>query len=331
MKDGYVIKSNENLNNEKAELKLINKLTRRAFGKDEIYAFTVVLCDNDIDRQFERFTDESLEKLAELYIGKTGVLDHDPTSNNQTARIFDCKVETVEGKINKLGAPYKRLVARAYMPKCEKNENVILEIDSGIKKEVSVGCAVERKICSICGENVSKKKCTHKKGSRYKIGNSFQICHVILKDPTDAYEWSFVAIPAQPEAGVIKAFKLSPKGGEKSMNDIIKSLKIGKSITLSSEESNGLFEYIKNLEQKASESDVYRSALTRDIIKLSALAQSEFSENIIKAVADKLPMDMLQTLKKSFRKKVAKIIPAAPQFSLKKSESENPKNVQFKI
>ncbi len=60
MKDGYVIKSNENLNNEKAELKLINQLTRRAFGKDEIYAFTVVLCDNDIDRQFERFTDESL-------------------------------------------------------------------------------------------------------------------------------------------------------------------------------------------------------------------------------------------------------------------------------
>ena len=331
MKDGYVIKSSENLNNEKAELKLINKLTRRTFEEDEIYKFTVVLCDNDIDRQFERFADESLEKLAELYIGKTGVLDHNPTSSNQTARIFDCKVETVKGKTNKLGAPYKRLVARAYMPKCEKNENVILEIDSGIKKEVSVGCAVERKICSICGENVSKKKCAHKKGSKYKTGSSFQICHTILKDPTDAYEWSFVAIPAQPEAGVIKAFKLLPKGGEKSMNDIIKSLKIGKSVTLSSEESKGLFEHIKNLEQKASESDLYRSSLTKDIIKLSALTQSEFSEDIIKTVADKLPMDMLQTLKKSFQKKVAKVIPSVPQFSIKKSESESPKNIQFKI
>ena len=29
-------------------------------------------------------------------------------------------------------------------------------------------------------------------------------CHFVLSDPQDAYEWSFVAVPAQRDAGVIK-------------------------------------------------------------------------------------------------------------------------------
>ena len=39
------------------ELKLINAYTRRELSADEVYAFTVVLCDNDVDRDNERFTD----------------------------------------------------------------------------------------------------------------------------------------------------------------------------------------------------------------------------------------------------------------------------------
>ena len=42
------------------ELALINKYTRRQLSKDEVYVFSVVLCDNDIDRDGERFTVESL-------------------------------------------------------------------------------------------------------------------------------------------------------------------------------------------------------------------------------------------------------------------------------
>ena len=38
------------------ELALINKYTRRQLSKDEVYVFSVVLCDNDIDRDGERFT-----------------------------------------------------------------------------------------------------------------------------------------------------------------------------------------------------------------------------------------------------------------------------------
>ena len=40
------------------ELKLINGYTRRKLSANEVYVFSVVLCDNDIDRDGERFTVE---------------------------------------------------------------------------------------------------------------------------------------------------------------------------------------------------------------------------------------------------------------------------------
>ena len=141
------------------ELDLINQYTKRRFSADEVYTFSVVLCDNEIDRDFECFDSTSLEKLAEMYIGKSVIFDDNRTAENQTARIYDCKVETVDGKLTSYGKQYKRLIAKAYMPISEKNKDIILELDSGIKKEVSVGCSMGKSVCSICGSDF--KNCSH--------------------------------------------------------------------------------------------------------------------------------------------------------------------------
>ena len=87
MKDGYVIKNLKDVHILPQDLEMINKLTRRNFSEDEIYTFNVVLCDNEIDRENEKFTNEALDKLCELFVGKTGIIDHTPSSKNQTARI----------------------------------------------------------------------------------------------------------------------------------------------------------------------------------------------------------------------------------------------------
>ena len=92
MKEGLVIPAPENVSDE--DIKLINKFTKRELKKDEVYVFSMILCDNEIDRDYERFTNESLEKLSNLFVGKTGILDHDAKSKNQLARIFSCKTET---------------------------------------------------------------------------------------------------------------------------------------------------------------------------------------------------------------------------------------------
>lgn len=181
------------------ELELINNYTVKPLSADEVYTFGIVLCDNEIDRDFECFDIPALEKLAELFVGKTGIFDHSMSGRDQTARIFSCRVETDDSKVTSAGEKYTKLCARAYMPRSEKNAALIEEIDAGIKKETSVGCSVGRSVCSICGKDGRTDPCAHIKGREY----GGKLCHRILCDPTDAYEWSFVAVPAQPAAGLL--------------------------------------------------------------------------------------------------------------------------------
>ncbi|MDR0884532.1 MAG: hypothetical protein LBN05_08015 [Oscillospiraceae bacterium] len=183
------------------ELALINKHTRRALKADEVYTFNVTLCDNEIDRDLERFDKDALPRLAALFVGKTGIFDHNPTAQNQKARIYAAECRTDESRSTQTGEPYTFVQARAYIPRTAANAALIEEIESGIKKEVSVGCAMAKVVCSICGAELRSGTCTHKRGRNYKG----QIAHALLQEPVDAYEWSFVAVPAQVEAGVTKS------------------------------------------------------------------------------------------------------------------------------
>lgn len=185
---------------DKSALEKINRFTRRPFTEEEVYAFPVVLCDNDIDRDYERFSDSALETLAESFIGKTGISDHNPAVSNQNARIFDTEVITDNTRFTKNGEPYKYLKANAYMVRTGENADMISEIEGGIKKEVSISCSAASRKCSICGMDKAISGCAHIKG---KIYNN-KMCHIILDDITDSYEWSFVAVPAQVNAGVTK-------------------------------------------------------------------------------------------------------------------------------
>lgn len=183
----------------------INRFTRRPLNGEEVYTFSVILCDNDIDRDLERFSDAALETLKESFIGRTGIFDHDPSSSNQNARIYSTEIVTDDTKSTSDGRPYKYLKAEAYMVRTDDNKNLIAEIDGGIKKEVSISCSAAKRICSVCG--CVTESCSHKKGSTY----NGKFCHTILDDITDAYEWSFVAVPAQVNAGVTKRFTESEK------------------------------------------------------------------------------------------------------------------------
>ena len=115
------------------------------------------LCDDQPDRDFERFDTAALPRLAELFVGKTGIVDHAWSAENQLARIFAAQVEQ-DG-----GAHY--IKAWAYMRRGVQTEPVIEQIEAGIKKEVSVGCAMARSICSVCGRPFGS--CEHAKGERY--------------------------------------------------------------------------------------------------------------------------------------------------------------------
>lgn len=319
MKTGQVIKSGSLV---KSEMELINGYSRRELSEDEVYVFSVVLCDNDIDRDTERFTVESLYELEKLYVGKTGVFDHNPKAENQTARIISCKVEAVEGKKNSLGDDYFRLVARAYMPKSDKNKDLILAIDSGIMKEVSVGCAVEETRCSICSNEISSHLCSHIKGNEY----NGKLCYGELIKPYDAYEWSFVAVPAQKGAGVIKTFT----GKEKGMTDILKSMEKSEAVTLTEKDSKKLFTYINELKKQAAEGAVYRNSLVSDVLKYSAIVQPEISRKTMEAAVKGLSVQELKEFRNAYVSKASENLPIKPQLFREKTKKEDT-NTEFRI
>jgi hypothetical protein len=330
MKDGFIIKSAENSNVSKEDLDIINKFTRKKFKEEEIYVFSVVLCDNDIDRDNEKFTPGALEKLSELFVGSTGILNHEMKSENQTARIFSGMVEKVAGRENKIGEPYYRVVAKAYMPRLKKNEDFIISIDSGITKEVSVGCAVESVTCSICDKDMKGGGCEHRKGKYYKKSGSIDLCYAILDNPTDAYEWSFVAVPAQKEAGVIKEYIPCLNGGDKNMEDIIKELSSGKEISLDKRQSRNLCNIIENLKKKAEIGEVYHEDLKNEVFKLSAVLEPGMA-SVMKGIIGRLSIEELKSFRDSYKEKYAKVLPAKPQLSEIKKNIENINNIQFKI
>lgn len=319
MKTGIVIKNTELKTN---ELDLINNYARRPLKEDEVYVFSVVLCDNDIDRDYERFTVESLTVLEKLFIGKTGVFDHNPKAENQTARIISCKVEAVQGKTNAVGDDYFRLVARAYMPITDKNKDLRLAIDSGILKEVSVGCAVKETRCSICGKNIDSIECSHRKGEMYND----KVCYGELINPTDAYEWSFVAIPAQTQAGVIKAFS----GKEKTMTEILKSIEKSEAISLTKEDCKKLNKYMTTLKKQAADGAVYRNSLIADVLKYSSIVQPEISKETMENVVKSLSVEELKEFKTAYSKKAADFLPPKPQLFSEKTNNYN-KNTEFTI
>lgn len=184
-------------------LEKINVHSVKPLTAEEVYCFSVLLCDNEIDRDYERFSEQSLKTLAEMYIGRTGIFDHNPKGENQTARIYHTEVKSCPDRKTGSGESYTALMGHAYMVRTEDNKSLIAEIDGGIKKEVSVGCAVGAKICSVCGADMLKNPCAHIRGKYY----GEKLCFATLENPTDAYEWSFVAVPAQRNAGVTKTAK----------------------------------------------------------------------------------------------------------------------------
>lgn len=53
-----------------ADIGLINQYSKKELAPDEVYAYSLILCDNDEDRDGERFTNKTLDALAPMFLGK---------------------------------------------------------------------------------------------------------------------------------------------------------------------------------------------------------------------------------------------------------------------
>lgn len=288
---------------DEAALEKLNRFTRTPVKAEDVYTFPVVLCDNEIDRDGERFSVAALEKLAQLFVGRTGIFDHDPKGENQTARIFDCEVREDASRVTACGEPYTFLYAKAYMMRTESNRDLITEIEGGIKKEVSVSCSVARKLCSVCGSDRKQNPCGHIKGRHY----DGKLCCDILDEPGDAFEWSFVAVPAQTSAGVTKHF--CEQSSRESDTELRKSLAEAERIG-------------------AKACDMLR----REIISLSFMTRPVMAVETVKALTDRLSFDELASLRDKLRKQALSCTDDADElFARPAGKSAEGGNLSYKV
>ena len=187
------------------ELRFINKYTLTPLTAEEVFTFKAVLCDTELDRQYEHFSPKALKDMQKLYLGKTVIKDHVASADNQVARIYATEVVD-SGKLMKSGEPYLQLVAHCYMVRTASNADLITEIKAGIKKEGSVGFRPSSSICSICSTDNAKNYCRHWPGRSYDKEGGKAVCTFKLDGVSDAYEFSLVAVPAQRKAGVSKSY-----------------------------------------------------------------------------------------------------------------------------
>lgn len=188
-----------------AELKAINKYALEPLTAEEVFTFKAVLCDNTLDRTYERFTLKALQDMQKLFLGKTVIKDHNHLADNQVARIYSTELVQSE-KADESGELYTQLVAHCYMVRTASNADLIAEIKGGIKKEGSVGVSINGAICSICGTDNTKSYCPHWAGRSYAKEGGNTVCTFTLTGAKDAYEFSLVAVPAQRAAGVSKSY-----------------------------------------------------------------------------------------------------------------------------
>ena len=262
------------------ELAYINQFAKTELTEEQVYVFSVRLCDNEVDRDFERFDTTALERLGELFVGKSGIFDHQWSAKGQTARIYRTEVVREESMVTAAGDGYCWLKGWAYLLRTEKNQDLIAEIEGGIKKEVSVGCSMGRSVCSICG--AENGACSHIRGETY----DGRLCFTELRNPQDAYEWSFVAVPAQRNAGVLKHFGQNGDGSAM-------------------------------LEKQAALGRKYLAELRREVTRLAMLTDDGLDGKVFAKAVSRLDEPELQELKEAYEARMTKKFPSASQLRRK--------------
>ena len=269
------------------QLEKINALAKGTLTAEQVYVFSVRLCDDQVDRDYERFDTAALPELAKLFVGKSGIVDHKWSAAGQLARIFDTEIVAENG--------VTAIKAWAYIRRGGAGDEWIADIEAGIKKEVSVGCSMGRSVCSICGGEYGA--CGHRKGEYY----DGQLCCAILREPVDAYEFSFVAVPAQRSAGVLKGM-----GRRATLKELA--------------EEFGAQEEFRGLWKQAQLGQRYQKQLSDEVVRLALMLGLRIGEPVLRGAVEKLAGSELLELRDALREQAAEKYPVQLQLGTVRGE-----------
>ena len=115
------------------------------------------------------------------------------------------------------------------------------------------------------------------------------------------------------------------------MEDIIKQMKAGKSLTLSDGECEKLSGYIESLKQSAKDGVYYRESLTAEVLRLSAAVQPDISRDTMESVAKTMSVAQLKEFRDAFEKQKQNAFAPKPQLCGGKKKTNTESFGQFTI
>ena len=118
-----------------------------------------------------------------------------------------------------------------------------------------------------------------------------KLCFMELREPADAYEWSFVAVPAQRSAGVLKRF------GQEDRQ-------------------------LARLREEAALGRKYLAELRREVVRLAMLADDRLDGGVFARAAERMEEPELLAMKGAYGAQAAKRFPAAPQLRPRSEEEQ---------
>lgn len=147
----------------------------------DYYVFKIILCNNDVDKDHDKFSIQALYQIRDMAIGKNGILDTMPNNKSNIARIFDCSVEYDKGKTTIDGEPLLYVQAYAFLDKriSDGCGAIAQKIKEGFYNEVSVGCSIYK---------------SHKE-SFFDSEFALEYEITVIDSISDLYEWSIVQKP----------------------------------------------------------------------------------------------------------------------------------------
>lgn len=187
------------------ELKLIETVLGKPVKKEDVFIFTMRICDNDIDRDNECFSVSALYQISEMIVGKKGIISNIIVNEkNIIAQIYSAKVCCDYEKRTSIGQDYQYVEAKAFIIISDESKAICKMIQDNEINEVSIGCSVEQHIEV---HNVNK-------------------VYIELRNVTDVYEWSFPWSPdlVKAEINYNEYRKSWNEGYKKAIQDCLNDL-----------------------------------------------------------------------------------------------------------
>ncbi len=214
------------------DLARINRLSRVPLKGEDVYVRSMYLCSDRLcPTDWGRFTRTALSQISDLVVGRAVLRGHD-RSSLPLARFFSADVvkrdggsapglkeaapernepvqegaEPAEGPVQALGEvneitrePTEWVRAWFYWLRGTTGaEDLRLNIDGGVYREVSISWRYRQARCSVCGDDI--RRCGHTPGRLY-LGKR---CFFEVDEVLDVLEGSFVYRGAEGDAAIAR-------------------------------------------------------------------------------------------------------------------------------